>query len=408
MTEFFDKATKKTPIDEAVYRKIEQTIRGLYQPFETDAQIIREGIVEFARYKGMANIFKEYAGKLQDDPEIYKRVYKEMTRIANLKENDVDESKYRGGAVLADFSLNSGDNVVASPHFLRGLNNITAYGGFYSPQLVLFMGAPKSFKTGMLLKTAAEYVRQGYKVYYVDCENGIKSIRTRFYQAVMEIEAKELKKDDNPRILEDLIDKWKLQGGDMQVGFYPAHTKCTNDVKAELAYLKDELNWEPDLICWDYPDLMLADDLSKRKEKRINIQHTYFDIINLNVELDVFSIALSQVNKNAVNKTIINMRDFSEDFGKAMNCHAAFAICRTQEEVEAGFARIVPVVQREGEMFTGQNQVVIRIEEKKMIIDEIDYDEAVDYLTDAGFGAKKPKAERVTKESVRFKNIGDE
>lgn len=149
----------------------------------------------------------------------------------------------------------------------------------------------------MLLKTAAEYVRQGYKVYYVDCENGIKSIRTRFYQAVMEIEAKELKKDDNPRILEDLIDKWKLQGGDMQVGFYPAHTKCTNDVKAELAYLKDELNWEPDLICWDYPDLMLADDLSKRKEKRINIQHTYFDIINLNVELDVFSIALSSKQK---------------------------------------------------------------------------------------------------------------
>ena len=272
------------------------------------------------------------------------------------------------------------------------------------------MGAPKSFKTGMLLKTAMEYVRQGFKVYYVDCENGINSIRTRGYQAIMECEGKELRRDNNPEILADLVEKWQMQGGDLQIGFFPAHTKCVNDVKAELMYLKDEEGWEPDIICWDYPDLMLANDHSKRKEKRINIQHVYFDIINLNVEMDIFSFALSQVSKNAVNKTVINMKDFSEDFGKAMNAHAAFATCRTQEEVEAGFARLVPVVQREGEMFTGSNQVVMRFEEKKMVIEEIDYDEAVDYLEDAGFGGsrKKEAPKRVTKEEVANKQVSDD
>lgn len=111
-------------------------------------------------------------------------------------------------------------------------------------------------------------------------------------------------------------------------------------MNTELERLRDERGWVPDVILWDYPDLFEPTDKSI-KDKRLKIQAVYFEIINLNHKWGCFSMGLSQISRNAVNKAVINMKDFAEDFGKAANCHAAFAICRTEEEMEAGTARLI-------------------------------------------------------------------
>jgi len=253
---------------------------------------------------------------------------------------------------------------------------MTAAGGFYPPQLIIFMGAPKSFKTGTLLSVAIELVRDGKKVYYVDAENGQRSIYNRFRQGVLDCELRDVDSPENVALYDQMISRWKTMGGDFAFNFYPGHSFCADDVEADLDTLKDEHGWEPDVICWDYPDIQLPNDKDKAKDKRIGIQHVYFDIIRVNERRSTFSIALSQVGKAAVNKVIIDMKDFAEDFGKAANAHAAFAICRTETEMRRGLARIVPVVQREGVQYNGSNMCMVRINEARMQVVELSPEEA--------------------------------
>lgn len=376
LLEYFDRASKKANIKKEVYERVDETIRKLYKPFESDTKQIKDSIIEFAQYKKTKKMFQEYSGKIQDGDEVFREIHKEMNKIIRLSEQTEEADNNRGGMLLRDNTRTRAQKIEGHPTYLNSLNKMTAAGGFYSPQLVIIMGAPKSFKTGNLIKMAVEYVRDGYKVYYVDCENGIDSIRNRAKQAMLEVNRQDLYTEDMLKTLDEMIERYKKLGGDMEIDFYPAYTKTVAEVDAELEYLRDEHGWIPDLICWDYPDLMLANDHSKQKDRRLNIQHVYFDIINLNHKWGCFSIGLSQVNRQAVSKAVINMKDFAEDFGKAMNAHAAFAICRTEEEMEAGTARIIPVVQRDGVAYRGVNQCLVEIDEETMSINEISFDRA--------------------------------
>ena len=166
-----------------------------------------------------------------------------------------------------------------------------------------------------------------------------------------------------------MIDGFKVMGGDLQIGFFPAGKAKLDDVDLELEYYRDEFNWVPDVIVYDYLDLFQGPD--PRKDKRIQIQDNYHAAIALNVKWGMWAMTVSTVNRGAVDKAVINMKDFGEDFAKAYNCHAAFAICRTPEEMEFGTARIIPVVQREGVPYAGKNTCTIQIQAELQNIYEV-------------------------------------
>lgn len=136
-------------------------------------------------------------------------------------------------------------------------------------------------------------------------------------------------------------------GGDMVIDHFPAYKCDANDIDANLQDLKDNHVWTPDVIMIDYADLLKPID-PKITEKRLMIQHVYFDLINLNNKWDTWSMTPTPVGKKAVEKAIIKITDFAKDFGKAYNCHSAWALCRTPEERAAGTARLIPVTQRDG------------------------------------------------------------
>jgi len=61
-----------------------------------------------------------------------------------------------------------------------------------------------------------------------------------------------------------------------------------------------------------------------------------------------------------------------------MNCHAAFALCRTPEEKEMGTGRLIPVLQRQGVSYQGgKHQVLLDINEKEMYLESMSYSDAV-------------------------------
>ena len=67
-----------------------------------------------------------------------------------------------------------------------------------------------------------------------------------------------------------------------------------------------------------------------------------------------------------------------------MNAHSIWAICATANEEENGIRRIIPIRQREGESYKGKNSgvCVVKVDEKRMIVKEVDSEEYMESLTD--------------------------
>ena len=378
LMEFIDRELKKKKgekISKEVYQAIEKQVYHLYEPFQEDASLIRTSIIEFAQRKKTKNLFRDNVDKVRDgDENFFRSLFSDMSKIVKLTDDQEDVEKNRSGFLLQGAAKLSFNHNEGTPTFLKALNRMTASGGFKTPELVIFMGAPKSFKTGTLLKLCIEMVRDGKKVYYADTENGINAIRNRFFQGLMECERYELEGLKKSGEVDEMAKRVAGMGGDLQVGFFPANSKTLDDVDAELEYLRDEFNWIPDIIAYDYLDLFKSGD-KKITENRFRIQSVYHHAVRLNNKWDTFALSISTVGKAAVNKAVINMKDFGEDFAKAYNCHAAFAICRTEEEMELGYARIIPVAQREGVPYRGTNTCMVKIDEARMIIEETEMTE---------------------------------
>lgn len=373
LIEYFSILAVKMPtVTTEIKNTIISSINELYvENFIMDTVIVREEIIKFSQRKQTKALIRTNSDKvLEGDDEFFNKMLRDMSKIVHLAK-DQDESNNKGKFILKDYNGFKYIQKEAHPTFLKALNRMTAAGGFKSPELIILMSQPKGFKTGVAINIAMEYMRDGLNGYYVDCENGVTAIESRMYQQMMQSTKRDLMLDENEAILSEMVMRYKVMGGDIKVDMYPAHTMDCNDVEENLQRYYDDYGWKPDFIIWDYPDLLQPID-KKISEKRLKIQAVYHDIIRIHQKWGCFGFGISQVSKGAVNKEFITMKDFAEDFGKAANAHGAFAICRTDDEVLAGLARLIPVMQREGTPFTGTEICYLKMDPDLQIITEID------------------------------------
>lgn len=361
--------------------KVEKEIARTYEPFNTSTSHLREEIIRYAQYKKVQTMFVEYSEKIQD-PAYLVPLRSEMDSIIRMEEKLTGlEEDVEDGFLLRGFVKGRASTyMVGMPTYIKALNEMTAIGGFSHPQLVVFMAAPKSFKTGVLLNIALPYVSRGKKVLWIDLENGADDIKSRANQCMMQATYTEIRDGELDDELEKMTRIYKGMGGDFYVKSLQAHISTMADVEAIIDELIEKFGWKPDIIALDYADLLAPVD-RKIIEKRLKIQSIYFDIKNTNQKYQTLTFTLSQVNKAAVNKATIDMTAFAEDFGKAANCDAAFAICQTKEERAMNFARIIPVVQRKGAGFTGKEMAYLNIDYKTQYVKELTYNEACEILS---------------------------
>lgn len=396
LSQFFVNEIKssKSQIDAEVIRVIQEEIDTTYEEFTGNSEFIRDEIIKQYQLKLTKQLVTENLSALKDgDDGIVADLFRELSRIKALADDDEDAAN-QGEFALMDFVKGKRSVQEGAPTFLKRLNSMTSTKGFYPPQLIVWMGGPKSFKTGAVLNIVMNYVRDGKKVYYADCENGEGRLLDRFYQCMLYATWEEYSGGELDDVLEEMVGRFKAMGGDFIVDFYPAHTKSVNDIEDRLDQLEEEHNWKPDMIVYDYLDLMKPID-HKITEKRLKIQAVYFDAIRLQKKKKMFGFTPSQVNKESINKPVIDMTSFAEDFGKAANAHAAFAMCRTDDEKKAGVMRIVPVMQRDGEAQHAGNACFVELDEACMKMAEISYAEWKE-RTDA-VSSKKPKREKTKK-----------
>lgn len=376
LLEFFDHSAKssKTPLKEEVYKTVEAAIRELYTELVTVPDFNKKKIIEYAMQQRTRQLFKNRSGAIGTaDEHFFRSVFREMSDIIDLTKFGNDEYENRdGGYLLADHNKKMYEDVPGIPTYIQAMNRMMASGGFKAPELIIILGGPKAFKTGLMLNLAVDFVLAGKRVYYADAENSVRALRTRANQCMLKCTRGELKQPDMQDALDEIVTRYKAMGGDMKLDYFPANTCSAKDVDARLQKLRDEDNWEPEIIFLDYIDLFIPED-STIKEKRFKIQAVYHDFIRLNNRWNCPTVSVSPVNRKAVSKEVFEPEDVGEDFAKIYNCHACFAWCRTDEEMRKGLGRIIAVVQREGESYVASKKfVTMKVDEPRMSAAPID------------------------------------
>jgi hypothetical protein len=364
-----------------VAKNLRETMEDIYYPLEEGDRLkVHDSIILEIQQKQIDNTFMDHAsGKLS-----VAQVLTKINKLSGMVKSVGYDTHADGGFLIKDREKHYGEQIQGNPTFIHDLNALTAAGGFYAPQLIIFMSGPKFFKTGLLINFGVEYARCGYKVYYADGENGSRSIRNRAKQCIMECTYQELYDESMQEELNETLERFgRYMGGDLFIDSYPAGTKSINDVRIRLAELKEKHGWGPDIIIYDSIDHFIPSNAADRgRDTRLKIQLVYHEAINLNRELNTFAFAPSQVNREAVNKKVFDLRDISEDFGKFMNAHAVFGLCANPDELEQGIRRIIPIAQREGVGYKGKNYCLVQIDEEHMKVSEIDKEAYLKDVTD--------------------------
>lgn len=373
LLEFLTAEGRKVSFSDDVRRIVETQVRAIFDPLKADTPILKEAIIAFARYKMATNALTTYAPKIKDGVESIERLENELRKARTLDAAQIEGNKNHGKFLIADYSGRENFTpTYGHPTFLNALNRLTAARGFHSPQLIIILGGPKSFKTGTLLNFAKGFVLDGLKVYYADGENGTVAITNRMKQCFLGATFEELAEGTYQGDLDTMIPKMGIRGGDFICDHYPAYTCTIKDVELRLTQLKEERQWVPDVIFWDSLDHFNPSD-SSIKEHRHKSRAVYFDAINLNTKLGCFALTPAQVNRAAVEKKVITMQDFAEDFSKAMNAHACFALCRTPDDIADGFARLVVVMQREGQPYQEGKEILLAVNAERQQLYAPDY-----------------------------------
>lgn len=373
--EFTDRAAKKSKgaVTHEVYTEMLNVIAVVYTHTDVEYEFTREIIVEYARRKGLRNLFIANADKIKNATTTdMDNIFSEFRSINNIGAADMDSDKRSPKFMFRDSDKPSATSLATGhPTFLHSLNKMTAARGFYSPQLILLMGGPKAFKTGTILSILIEYARQGLNVYIADAENGADSIRTRIHQGLLECERHEVSGYKSE--LKNILKRIKAYGGELVVKDYDAYIANLDNVDADLETLAIEQEWVPNIIFYDYLQLFASAN-KKIINKQDQIQDVYHHAIRLNKKWNTFAFTAIKVKREAVSKLVLKAEDIGVDFAQAYNCHATFALCRTEEEVMQGTARILPVLQREGTAYRHGSSTVcaVKIEEARQTIVERD------------------------------------
>jgi hypothetical protein len=230
---------------------------------------------------------------------------------------------------------------------------MTAIGGFAPPELVVWMGPPKSFKTGFLIKFAVEYMKDGLDVFYADFENGAEQIMQRTKQCLLECRIDEIKNfnDELNQIKDKMIGM--IGSGEMYINKYMKQRDHFGHIETDLNKCLDD-DFNPKLMIYDYIDIMGCSD-KKITDKRLMIQKNYADASYINDKYDTFCFTVSKMKSKSWEVEWPTADDVAEDKEKIYNAHAVFAIMRNEEDIEEGLGRIIPIVQRRGSSYTKQS-----------------------------------------------------
>lgn len=334
-----------------------------------------EGLTKSDRRKILKLASTMYQGEVKDTDEIMHRIegFYQFNALTSLIENtDIsDVSNYRnfvdkaqravaprlrdirdrGTFLIKDIEkrqLDRQDNPNIIPTPFRQINSATNAGGYDMGSVVVILDKPKQFKSGALINIAKGYLKMKKKVLLFDLENGEMNLATRLEQSLTKKTKKEIYSGEFDNNVRKTLRKYKRLGSEFYVKRLPAFC-TTHDMSAEIKFLKEEFNWEADVLLIDYVGLM--NSLSGKLDDHNRIADAYLDVANLAEEFN-YDIVWSPHHVKDVayirEKSKYRENDLAKSNEIGRHVHAIWGLNRNDEEKGGDILRMELVVQRDG------------------------------------------------------------
>jgi replicative DNA helicase len=232
-----------------------------------------------------------------------------------------------------------------------GISTLDKYmrGGAGPGELVVFLAPPERGKTLALVNTGVAALRMGKKVCHITLELSERQTARRYDLRItgrpIEILRKEPDRVRNP------LASLRKTGCDLVIKDYSAHDPKVEELKAFVINYQNKMHRKFDLLIIDYADLISPTKL--HKNERFGIKEVYTNIRRFANELKIPIVTASQANRKSVNKKVVTMEDFAEDFAKAAISDVVIAICQEPEELEEEICRLYIAKNR----ISGKHQV---------------------------------------------------
>lgn len=256
-----------------------------------------------------------------------------------------------------------------------------AIGAVNRGDFMAILGAPKSGKTFCLLFTAFQAAMLGLKVFVANFEMTESAYIRRTWQMIQG-QPRTKKKIILPRFVPEkegdkstiryyekeceginIADIRKQQkshkihigsgAGNIHVQSFIQGASTLSDVVSALENLEHYNNYRPDMIVFDYPDIM-APEL--HADKRHQLDDIWIKIRGLAQKNNCICVVASQVNSIAWEKDI-HGKHVDENKKKVAHITKMFAINSTEEQIKKGYTRVHVLYNREGAV--SHDQVVV-------------------------------------------------
>jgi replicative DNA helicase len=236
-------------------------------------------------------------------------------------------------------------------------------GGWRKGELVIVLAPPERGKTLSLVNFGVAALYQGKRVGYITLEISERKIARRFDLRISGRPI-ELLRNDPGRIKNPLAALHKT-GCDLVIKDYSAEDPHVEDIKSFIINYQNKTKKKFDLIIIDYIDLISP--TRAHKTERFGIKEVYTNIRRMANELQVPILSASQANRKSVDKQVVTMEDFSEDFQKAAIADVILALCQTKDEFLENMCRVYVAKNRS----TGRHPIIrLTMRTKTMFLGE--------------------------------------
>jgi KaiC/GvpD/RAD55 family RecA-like ATPase len=188
----------------------------------------------------------------------------------------------------------------------------------------------------ILCNDAADFIRKGKNVVFITCEMSEEKVMRRIsanlfditleqYDELVKSQAKVKKK------LNDLVSRSMFPLGRLFIKEYPTGQCTVLDLESYIKEVQEVYNFKIDILVVDYINIMCNYRNPNSENTYLKIKALAEDLRGLAVKYGFIVDTASQIGRNALNSSDINIEDISESMGLAHTCDSIIGIIQTED-----------------------------------------------------------------------------
>lgn len=187
----------------------------------------------------------------------------------------------------------------------------------------------------VLCNDAADFVRRGNNVAFISCEMAESKVMRRISANLLDVTLEEYDQlVENGKIkkkLKNLTDMSMMPLGKLFIKEYPTGQCTSLDVERYIKELEEKYKFKIDVLVIDYINIMCNYRNPNSENTYMKIKQLAEDLRGLAVKCDLIIDTASQIGRNALNGSDIDITDVSESMGLMHTADSVIGMIQTEE-----------------------------------------------------------------------------